>query len=129
MSIARNMSYFVMVFVFIGIGCVHIPTSEHPIEIEKSFNASFDSVWNSVLKIVENSQGNIITEDKSSGLIVYSIFDNESRSQIYMQVYLQNFPHTNITVVRSIPKIRNGYYLKETKRDFFETLEKNMVTE
>lgn len=125
MSITKKMFYFVILFMSIWIGCgPHIPTSQYPMEIEKIFYVSFDKTWNAVLEVVKISNGTIITNDKSSGLITYSVFDKESKSQIYMNVYLKNYPDTDTTVVYLIPRIRTGYYLKEIERDFFGKLEK-----
>jgi len=119
--------FFLIIIVLIIIGCgPTIPISDHSLQIKKSFHASFDKTWNAVLRIVKISKGTILTEDKSSGLIVYSIIDSKSRSQVYMQVYLKNHPTTNIIDVYLITQVRTGYYLGEIDRDFFVALEKTL---
>lgn len=125
MSINQKISFFIISIIFIALGCApHIPKSEYPVETEKLFHASFDKTWNSVLEVIRISEGTIITNDKYSGLITYSVLDKESKSQIYMNVYLRSHPDPNITVVYLFPKVRSGYYLKEIERDFFEKLRK-----
>lgn len=126
MPISQKMSFLIIIIILIFVGCAHIPKSDYPLEIERSFPASFDKTWDSVLEIVKTSKGTIITNDKASGLIVYSIIDKKSKSQVYMNVYLKNEADTttNITVVHLIPWVRTGYYLKEIDKDFFTRLEK-----
>jgi len=126
--------YFLIIVIFlIVIGCSpNIPKSNYPLQMKRSFHASFDNTWNAVLETVKKSEGTIITEDKSSGLIVYSFTDRKSKSQVYMNVYLKNYPTTNITEVYLIPWVKtnySGYYLErgyylEIDRDFFTLLEK-----
>lgn len=123
MNIAKKISYFLIPIIFIAIGCApHIPKSEYPVEIEKVFNASFDKTWNAVLEVVKMSKGVIITNDKSSGLVTYTIPDKEPESKIYMNVYLKSNSNSNTTTVFLFPKTRTGPYLKEIERDFFEKL-------
>ncbi|MBI4707975.1 MAG: hypothetical protein HY761_08635 [Candidatus Omnitrophica bacterium] len=126
MNMAKKIVFFLISIIFIVIGCApDIPKSEYPVEIEKVFNASFDKTWDSVLEIVAVSKGKIITNDKSSGVITYSILDKESESQIYINVYLKALTDTvrQQTVLYFFPKIKTGY-LKEIEKDFFEKLSK-----
>ncbi len=126
MRIFDKTLFSVIVIVLIVMGCApNIPKSDYPLEIKRSFHASFDNIWDSVLEVVKTSKGTIITKDKSSGLIVYSI-NSKSKSQVYMNVYLKNHPTTNITVVYLTPRVRTGYYLKEIDKDFFAALERNL---
>jgi len=127
MRISEKTLFLIIVIVLILMGCApNIPKSDYPLEIKRSFHASFDNTWDSVLEIVKTSKGTIITKDKSCGLIVYSIIDSKSKSQVYMNVYLKNHPTTNITVVYLTPRVRTGYYLKEIDKDFFAALEKTL---
>ena len=126
MRIFDKTLFSVIVIVLIVMGCApNIPKSDYPLEIKRSFHASFDNIWDSVLEVVKTSKGTIITKDKSSGLIVYRI-NSKSKSQVYMNVYLKNHPTTNITVVYLTPRVRTGYYLKEIDKDFFAALERNL---
>ncbi|OQX52256.1 MAG: hypothetical protein B5M53_09075 [Candidatus Cloacimonas sp. 4484_209] len=122
MSPAKKISYFFILFIFIFIGCAHLPTSEHPMEINKVFHASFDKTWDSVLEVVKTSKGIIITKDKSSGLIVYKL-----KSQIYTNVYLKDSPSTNTTVVYVVPWVKSGHFSEEIEEHFFKMLEKNLT--
>ena len=122
MNMAKKIFYFFIPLIFIVIGCAHIPKSEYPVEIGKLFNASFDKTWNAVSEVVKMSKGVIITNDKSSGLVTYTIPDKESESKIYMNVYLKSNSNANTTTVFLFPKTRTGPYLKEIDRDFFEKL-------
>ena len=128
MRISEKMSFLmIIIIVLIVLGCTpNIPKSDYPLEIERSFHASFDKTWDSVLEVVKTSKGTIITKDKSSGLILYSILDNKSKSQVYMNIYLKSHPNSNITVVYLTPWVRTGYYLKEIDKDFFAALEKTL---
>jgi hypothetical protein len=120
MSIQRRF-FIVLLFLPILVCCApNLPKSEYPMEIEKVFNASFDKIWDSVLKVITASKGKIVTNDKSSGLITYNILDKESESQIFMNVYLKSRTDST-TIVYFFPKIRTGH-LKEIEKDFFEKL-------
>ncbi len=138
MSPAKKISYFFILFIFIFIGCAHLPTSEHPMEINRVFHASFDKTWDSVLEVVKMSRGTVIAEDRSSGLIVFSLLD----SQIYINIYLKNKPTIKTTIVylkvhltpQLIERVHKKYkespeeiliaILEKNERNFFEMLEK-----
>jgi len=125
MRIFENSLILMIVIVLLVIGCApNIPKSDYLLQIKRSFRASFDKTWDSVLEVVKTSKGTIITKDKSSGLIVYSIIDSKSKTKVYMNIYLKNHPTTNITVVYLTPWVRTGYYFKEIDKDFFSALEK-----
>ena len=125
MRIFENSLILMIVIVLLVIGCApNIPKSDYLLQIKRSFRASFDKTWDSVLEVVKTSKGTIITKDKSSGLIVYSIIDSKSKTKVYMNIYLKNHPTTNITVVYLTPWVRTGYYFKEIDKDFFAALEK-----
>jgi len=123
MNIIKKISYFLITVIFIAIGCgPTIPKSQYPLEIEKKFHASFDKTWDAVLEVAKMSNGVIITNDKSSGLITYRIADKKSQSKIYMNVYLKTNTNANVTTVIVFSKNRTGNYLGEIERDLFENL-------
>jgi hypothetical protein len=103
-----------------------IPTAEYPAQIENVFPRSFDDVWEAVLGVVGTSAGTLITTDKPGGIIVYSIFDQESKSQLYMNVFLKRRTDSIATVVYLIPRFRFGRPLRTVDRDFFKTLEETL---
>lgn len=97
---------------------VWMPRFEEPWKIEKSFRASFDKTWNAALKAVELSNGKVVTQDKSSGVIVYflsssffpehNIFGRVYYYRIYVNVYLKKHPTINdTTIVYAVPKIQD----------------------
>ena len=113
-----------LILVWTGCGSIHLPTSEHPINIERVFHASFDDVWDSVLEVVNISNGNIITVDRPAGLIVYSIYDNELHDQAYNNVYIKSNANGDATTVYFCPHTRRSFYWwKILERDFFEKIE------
>jgi len=98
-----------------------IPISKSPAEIPRVFNASFDRTWDSILEVVKASSGTIVTTDKVSGLIVYSLPSEKLKSPVYINVYLKNYS-TNMTAVYLMPKVRGDSYMKEIDVEFFEKL-------
>lgn len=123
--IKQILSFFILV-IFIPLGCTpHIPKSEYPLEIGKVFHASFDKTWNAVLEVVKLTNGIIITSDKSSGLLTYTITISakEKKSKVYMNVYLKTSnSDENTTTVFLFPKIRTHTYLIDIDRYFYNQL-------
>ena len=50
----------------------YVPTSNHPMNIAKVFDTSYEKIWNSILKVVEILEGKVIVKDESSGIIVFA---------------------------------------------------------
>ncbi|PIS37527.1 MAG: hypothetical protein COT35_05615 [Nitrospirae bacterium CG08_land_8_20_14_0_20_52_24] len=105
-------------------GCAHIPESEHPAEFYRVYDATFDQVWDSLLKTVSASEGSIVTQEKTSGLIVYSIHDKKLKSKVYVNLYVKNHPETEAVIVYLFANTRNGGYTSDLDADFFKRLEK-----
>jgi hypothetical protein len=126
----RIFIFFILSFAIACVGCgPKIPKSESPAQIERVFDASFDRIWNAVEDVVKASKGIVITTDKASGLITYTVSDSESASQIFINVYIKERPAANTTTVYLFSKIKGqGSYLaanlKEVDKDFFEKLDK-----
>jgi len=100
----------------------NLPKSEFPVKIERTFNASFDKTWDSVLNVVKQTRGKIITSDKASGLITYNIRSKASKSQIFINVYLKTLSESNnTTIVYFFSKSRIGHF-GEIEKDFYENL-------
>jgi len=121
------MVFFLVPIVLITAGWTSIPKAEYPSEIQHDFYASFDKTWDGVLEVVKILKGTIITKDKSSGVVVFSIDDNTAESkvkQIYVNIYLKSQSTTNTTLVYLIPRIKIGLYLGKIDADFFKELEK-----
>jgi hypothetical protein len=125
MSKNRKTAFLLIPIVFIVAGWTSIPKAEYPSEIQKDFYASFDKTWDGVLEVVKMLKGVVITKDKSSGVIVFSIDDNTVESkvkQIYVNIYVKSQSTTNTTLVYLIPQ--KGLYLGKIDIDFFKELEK-----
>lgn len=121
----RKTYYVAILFFVILVSCApKLPNLEHPTEIKKEFNESFYKTWDAVLEVIKISKGVIITSDKSSGLLTYTIHDKESKSKIYLNVYLKSNSNSDVTTVFFYANTRTGPYLKQIDRDFFETLTK-----
>jgi len=89
-------------FMFITAGWADIPTSEYPVEIQRTFYVSFNEVWDNTLEILETFDGTIIAKDKSSGLITYKISANSSGHKTFINIYIkrnQNITTTNVYVI------------------------------
>jgi len=122
MNISCKMSFLIILIVM---GCgPHIPMSEYPLEKSRSFQASFDKAWDSVLEVVKTLDGIVINKDKSSGLILYKIFDNKSKDHVYVNVYIKNNLASMTSIVYLSPHA--DYYGKEIDRDFFVLLEQKL---
>ena len=120
--VCKKTFFFLMLLLLILARCApNIPKSEYPVRIERTFNASFDKTWNSVLNIVKQTRGKIITSDKASGLITYNIYGKASESQIFINVYLKALNESNTTMVYFFSKSRIGH-LGEIEKDFYENL-------
>lgn len=133
MNSSQKISHLVLLPLLIWVGCSpSLPTSQSDVDIERVYQSPFEKTWDSILKVAEASRGVLITQDKSSGLIVYSVVDSvlaaDSKLQVYMTVYLRESQDRNSTVVYLFPKVRGGYYLKEIDQDFFSKLEKILKT-
>ncbi len=50
-------------------GCANIPKAQSPLEVHRSFAASFEKVWNGSIGAVEALNGTVIARDESGGLI------------------------------------------------------------
>ena len=158
MSITERMPFSIILGFLIATGCATltgptvptIPTSRYPLEIEKVFHSPFGETWDSALEVM-TSKGTIINKDKSSGLIVYTIFDKKSKKKVYGNVYLKSHPDKNDTVVYFTqsgisegeaqarhrkskkgfiwyftPGLKSHYYLEGIGRDFFQKLERSL---
>ena len=119
--------YFLFLFViFFAAGWTSIPKSEYPAEIQRVYAVSFGQAWDAVVEIIKKSRGAIITQDKSSGIVVFSIQDNEIESAVYVNIYIKSLSTTNTTSVYLIPKIKKGLYSGKVDGDFFNELEKTL---
>lgn len=127
MSKNKKVAFLLIPIVFIAAGWTSIPKAEYPSEIQKDFYASFDKTWDGVLEVAKMLNGTIITKDKSSGVVVFSIDNNTAESkgkQIYVNIYVKSQSTTNTTLVYLIPRIKIGLYLGKIDSDFFKELEK-----
>jgi hypothetical protein len=134
MNSTQRISHLVLLLSLTWVGCSpNLPTSQSDVDIERVYQSPFDKTWNSVLKVAEASNGVLVTQDKSSGMIVYSVVDSViaagSKQQVYMSVYLRGSQDRNSTTVYLFPKVRGAYYLKEIDQDFFLKLENILKTE
>ena len=121
--------YFLLAaFCFLS-GCASIPTIEHPLKIQCSYNASFDKTWDAVLEVVKISKGTIVNQDKAGGLIVYSIAEKKPNPQVYIQIYLKPSGDFQKTLVYLFARDRNSYYAGEIQHEFFQKLEKALKKE
>lgn len=130
----KNLQYFIIIIIFlVAIGCMtgplHIPESGYSRQINRVYHASFSKTWESVLEVLKLANGSIITEDKDSGIISYSVYDEKSKSPVYINVYIEERPNKEKTIVYFFPRVTRGVYLKEIDRDFFEQLNKRMEGE
>lgn len=127
MSKNRKTAFLLIPIVFIVAGWTSIPEAEYPSEIQKDFYASFDKTWDGVLEVVKMLKGVVITKDKSSGVVVFSIDNNTAESkgkQMYVNIYLKSQSTTNTTLVYLIPRIKIGLYWGDIDSYFFKELEK-----
>lgn len=126
MRVLGRVYFPIIIVALIAMGCApQIPKSEYPAQRERSFNASFDKAWDAVSEVVKTSNGTIITADKSSGLISYSLHD-KSGSPVYMNVYLKKHPTESRTIVYITPRIKGGPYLEGIEKDFYSILENTL---
>lgn len=88
MSAVKKTGYRIIIFLLVACGCAHVPTLEYPLEIEKSFNSSFDEAWDSVIEVIESSGGIITAHDKHSGLITFKAMHNTISPKIFVNVYV-----------------------------------------
>jgi len=82
-------------------GCarLEIPTAEQPAEVERTFASDMDTVWDAVLKVVELARGTIVTQDRASGLLVYSLSNGDAARPSYLNVYLRTSQQAGVTLV------------------------------
>lgn len=113
MSVTKKVS-FLTVIIFLN-GCANIPTWSH-MEIQRTIHASFDRTWDVTLEDVNKSKVNIITQDKSSGLIVFATHENKLNENHFYLIKLEKWPQ-RIEIPDSLKdKIR---YNEEYKFLFF----------
>lgn len=75
-----------------------IPTAEQPTEVERTFASDMDTVWDAVLKVVELARGTMVTQDRASGLLVYSITHADAAPAV-CNVYLRPSQQAGVTLV------------------------------
>jgi hypothetical protein len=127
MSRITKISCLIFFLTILSIGCgPKIPTAERPAEIQRTFQASTEKVWDSVSEVIRITGGTILTKDKSSGLITYSTIAKEYQFPIYLNVYIKSAVAANTTIVYLIPKTRGGAYFEEIENDFFNKLDNNL---
>lgn len=120
-----------LVTMFAIMGCApDIPLSQHPLEMGRSFNASFEETWNAVFEII-GPEAVIIEEDKASGLIVYKnkTLEKSFNTEVYVNVYVRvrNDSDQYRTTVYFTPHVRRAPYSVEIEKGFFNKLEKALA--
>lgn len=92
--------YLTMLIFFLG-GCSlphwQIPELKYPAEMERTFNAPFDQTWESVLEVVKISDANIITEDKTSGIVVCTM--PPLRFKLYTTIFVKKRADRSLSTV------------------------------
>lgn len=112
-----------MTFLF---GCIPtIPKMDYPLEMQKRFNVSFDKAWDAAIEAIKESQGNIISSDKDSGLIFCSLqgVTPNVDSRYYANVYIERGPAGNI-LVYFVPYTGDGRSIKGIDKEFYDKLGK-----
>lgn len=105
-------SWTILSIILLVGGCsASILTSEFPAVIEHTVPTSLDVTWNGVLEVVKLQDGNIVTTEKPSGLIVYSLVQKISGNRIFFNVLLQKSATIQGTTVYMIPLERWGRIL------------------
>jgi len=74
-------------------GCANIPKAQSPLEVHRSFAASFEKVWNGSMGAVEALNGTVLARDESGGLIGCKIPYGDKGTDEYL----------NISIVRPGP--------------------------
>lgn len=132
-----------MLFISFTIGCsAKFAKSNYPGEIGRTFNASFDKTWDSILRVIEISNANIITEDKPSGIIVSAIpipdglpsflyfyytssvieqLKKDFPGKVYW-VILIKVSSSDTTTVYFTPWSRFGRSMREISQEFFKKI-------
>jgi hypothetical protein len=103
---------------------------EHPLralDMPKIYHASYENVWNAIIKVVDSSHGTIVVNDKKSGLIVYSIPDKESTHNIFVNVFVEYSDRNKFTLVYANLRLINDFFIDDTEVDFFNQLNRNMM--
>lgn len=103
MTNIKKIPWFLALSMIITAGCAPIPTSEHFVQLQKEFPASFEEVWNSSLQVIETFDGTIITKDKSSGLITCKITGNKTEGEFYTNIFVTASQNEIPTVVFVTP--------------------------
>jgi hypothetical protein len=70
-------------------GCANIPGAESPMEMQKSFAASFEDLWSHSVRTVKALEGTTLAEDKPAGLIVCKIPYGAEGSDEYVNIYVR----------------------------------------
>ena len=129
MNIAKKYTHLFIFcfFCFALAGCATVPSAARPLAIQHAYSISFDRTWDAVLEVAKASQGKIVTEDKPSGLIVYSVFDKGSKAKIYIQVLIKpSDVDKGSSLVYIFPHNTKGYCSGAIQDEFFKSL-KNIL--
>lgn len=115
------------------------PTLTQPVELERTFFSSFDKTWDAVIEVVNVSRGSMIVEDKSSGLIVFTLSEKiyghpyipsyyseadiiATWSKVIVTIYMKGNVTENSTTVYLYPRVRFGLLWIRTAKEFFQKL-------
>lgn len=144
--------FFILLLSVLGGGCgapkLYIPQAESTFERQKEFMLSFETTWANVLKTIQEQNGVVITQDKASGLIVYSVMDSTldltsqstgsisgSKSKrgktypvkIYVNLHISRDQNTGTTTIFFIPRTKIGHFMRDVGKDFFAKFSENVL--
>jgi hypothetical protein len=105
-------------------GCTpNIPKAEYPLEMEKEYSASSEKAWNAVKEVINQSQGNIVAEDKSSGFVSFSLMDPKEKKILMNNVYVRASGPRAIKVY-FISYYEGRRHSSEMEREFYQKMDK-----
>jgi hypothetical protein len=105
-------------------GCTpNIPKAEYPVEIEKEYGASLEKAWDAVKEVINQSQGNIVAEDKSSGFVSFSLMDPKDKKLFMNNVYVRAAGPRAVKVY-FISYYEGTRLSSEMEREFYQKMDK-----
>jgi hypothetical protein len=99
-----------------------LPKAEEPRQSALVLSAARAEAWGAVLTAVEAVEGTVLTNDKESGLLVYTIGTPATKDHIFVNVHILS--RGGKTAVYAFPRSRFEADIGAAERAFFAELAK-----